>query len=349
MWFKHKLCLIRLLVLLHLNGASAQTQPVDTLCAGTREARYGVMGDPGSIYSWTTNGGEIISGNGTNGVTINWNNKPGMYRLNVVEKSVTGCFGNLIEKSVFLKGNSYEALYPPAACINDSVTLRVTAGSGWYSWSTGASDSFVRIRLIHDTVISVIVNDTSCGIRQDTLTLQVKAISKPKSGYYTSADEIFLNQRVEFRYTGNEKDNVFWSIQKSDVQNSNAHLVNTTFQDTGLASVRIISINPFGCADTFYRELEIRDEVLFIPNAFTPNNDGVNDVFKTHARNMREFKLVIVNRWGEKVFSSQLPEEGWDGIWNGIPAPEGTYTYLCEATGRSGRYWAESGNITLIR
>lgn len=345
---KHNTCLIILYVLGFTFSGFCQPGQVDTLCAGTAQVRYGVQENAGSRYSWSAGGGVVASGNGTASVTVNWGNIPGHYELNVVEQNASGCIGDLVKRMIYLKGDSFHTSYPKEACVNDSVTFKVN-GADWYSWSNGQTDSFIRIRLLHDTTISVIVRDTSCGNRVDTLNMWVKARERPKSGFNTSTEEIFLNQKVELRYSGNEKDNVFWEIQKADVRARNAHLVNTIFMDTGLAVIRIVSINPFGCLDTFYRELEIRDENLFIPNAFTPNGDGLNDLFKVFSRNMQSFRLVIVNRWGEIVFSNNDPEQGWDGTWKGAQAPEGVYTFQCEATGRSGRYHAEAGSITLLR
>lgn len=342
------MCLFILYALGFSFSGFCQPGQVDTFCAGTAHVRYGVQETAGSKYSWSAGGGVVASGNGTATVTVNWSNTPGHYELNVVELNASGCIGDLVKRMIYLKGDSFQTSYPKEACINDSVTLKVK-GADWYAWSNGQSDSFIRIRLLYDTTISVIVHDTSCGNRVDTISMMVKARERPKSGFNTSTEVIFLNQPVEFRYSGNEKDNVFWEIQKSTNPTTNAHLVHTIFMDTGIAMIRIVSINPFGCIDTFYREMEIRDENLFIPNAFTPNGDGLNDVFQANSHNMRNFRLIIVNRWGEIVFSGNQPEQGWDGKWKGEIAPEGIYTFQCEATGRSGKYYAEAGNLTLLR
>jgi gliding motility-associated-like protein len=67
---------------------------------------------------------------------------------------------------------------------------------------------------------------------------------------------------------------------------------------------------------------------FFIPSAFTPNNDGLNDFFKPSANAISDYKIKIFNRWGQLLFQTTNVLEGWDGKVNGIPQPIGTYTYF---------------------
>lgn len=66
---------------------------------------------------------------------------------------------------------------------------------------------------------------------------------------------------------------------------------------------------------------------LFIPNAFTPNNDGKNDVFRPVLFNVSNYELFIFNRWGDLIFQTTDPEEGWDGTFNGNIVQFDVYTY----------------------
>ena len=73
---------------------------------------------------------------------------------------------------------------------------------------------------------------------------------------------------------------------------------------------------------------EIRDECLFIPNAFTADGDGLNDTFKAVARcPILWYEMVIFSRWGEEIFETNDINEGWDGRKNGVMLPGDSYVY----------------------
>lgn len=88
---------------------------------------------------------------------------------------------------------------------------------------------------------------------------------------------------------------------------------------------------------------------LFFPNAFTPNDDGLNDSFFPKGLFIKSIKLVIYNREGHVFFSTNNIDEGWDGTHNGTPAPMDTYIYAVESEDFSGNSFARTGTFTLIR
>jgi len=89
---------------------------------------------------------------------------------------------------------------------------------------------------------------------------------------------------------------------------------------------------------------------LFIPSAFTPNDDGRNDVFLVKGSAVATFAMYIYDRWGNEIFSTFSLENGWDGKVNGKPAPTGVYVYTIIATGfDTNEVLNERGSITLIR
>ncbi|MEO5889155.1 MAG: gliding motility-associated C-terminal domain-containing protein [Ferruginibacter sp.] len=93
--------------------------------------------------------------------------------------------------------------------------------------------------------------------------------------------------------------------------------------------------------------------IIYIPTAFTPNNDSWNDQFRILGINNTAYKsyhLIIYNRWGELVFKSEKPAEGWDGTYKGKRAGVGNYVYLLRFTCSDGqRIFNRKGNIMLLR
>jgi len=127
-----------------------------------------------------------------------------------------------------------------------------------------------------------------------------------------------------------------------------------TFPDTGFYEVAQIVIHESGCPDTAFALIDISPEVtLHFPNAFSPNNDAKNDVFKGVGilAGLREYSLTVWNRWGEKIFDTEDPEEGWNGMINnsGTLSPNGVYVYYAKYEGPRGRKAEFNGHITLLR
>ncbi len=86
-----------------------------------------------------------------------------------------------------------------------------------------------------------------------------------------------------------------------------------------------------------------------MPNAFTPNGDGLNDIFHAEGLFIREFNLEIWNRNGEGVFATKSFRQGWDGKVNGQNAPVDTYMYKVQATDKQGNVYKRNGTLQLIK
>ena len=88
---------------------------------------------------------------------------------------------------------------------------------------------------------------------------------------------------------------------------------------------------------------------LYIPNAFSPNGDGVNDNFGISGSAIGEFTFQIFSRWGEIIFETNDPVSRWDGTYKGDDVPIGAYVYKVMAKGIEGGVATKSGSVTLIR
>ncbi len=88
-------------------------------------------------------------------------------------------------------------------------------------------------------------------------------------------------------------------------------------------------------------------ENLIIPNVFTPNGDGINDLFDVKSKGLTEYTINIVNRWGEIVFQSNDINQHWDGKHNGNLCQDGTYFYFIRAKSKS-KEFVEQGHLTLL-
>ncbi len=113
-----------------------------------------------------------------------------------------------------------------------------------------------------------------------------------------------------------------------------------------------VRAEPLGCANTESIVVH-RDCYTDIPNAFSPNGDGINDYFfpmQRLTKAVRQFRLQIRNRWGQNLFeTTDIAGRGWDGRYNGHMQPAGTYIYVIAVELANGRQEQYQGNVTLIR
>ena len=92
------------------------------------------------------------------------------------------------------------------------------------------------------------------------------------------------------------------------------------------------------------------EQKLYIPNAFSPNNDGLNDLFRpTFIGPAASYRFNIYNRWGQLVFSSRIPGVGWNGVFQSKQQPAGVYVYYITAEGGCNGKFEEKGTFILIR
>ncbi|MGZ3885559.1 MAG: T9SS type B sorting domain-containing protein, partial [Bacteroidia bacterium] len=90
---------------------------------------------------------------------------------------------------------------------------------------------------------------------------------------------------------------------------------------------------------------------IWVPNAFTPNGDGLNDIFYAKGYGITKFNMDIFDRWGEKVFSSSDLSDSWDGSRGASnkTIENGVYTWLIRVTNVAGKAKELSGHVTLIK
>ena len=112
----------------------------------------------------------------------------------------------------------------------------------------------------------------------------------------------------------------------------------------------VYGMSIYGCLDSAHITISLGNMTEFVPSAFTPNGDGLNDVFRiTNMSFQRLVDFRIFNRWGQQVFQTANREKGWDGTWNGVPQDMGVYTYHIVIGLVDGTTKSYQGTVTLIR
>lgn len=131
----------------------------------------------------------------------------------------------------------------------------------------------------------------------------------------------------------------------------NMYLDNQTDLSQGNYCYRVLAYENGGTGRaSISNEVCIRmDPLIHTPNAFTPNDDGINDFFQLKGIFLTGYYMAIYSRWGEQVFESRDPNEAWDGKFRGGEVPEGVYVFVALGLGFDGQRIKKTGTITLIR
>lgn len=116
----------------------------------------------------------------------------------------------------------------------------------------------------------------------------------------------------------------------------------------------VVVSDEFGCTRTdtvpvFVRDVICEEPYVFVPNAFSPNGDGRNDVLYVRGEVVLEVVFKVYDRWGEKVFETTDLSQGWDGTYRGKPCEPGVYDYHLQVTCLGMKRYFKKGNVTLLR
>ena len=126
--------------------------------------------------------------------------------------------------------------------------------------------------------------------------------------------------------------------------------VSHLYVTTGSFTVTLVAYNEFGCTDTALQTVQvIIVPSVDVPNAFTPNGDGVNDEVHVQGYGIAKMNWRIYNRWGSLVFEAGSPDMGWNGYYNGKLQPQEVYTYTLYVVFSDGTKYQKKGDITLLR
>ena len=96
-------------------------------------------------------------------------------------------------------------------------------------------------------------------------------------------------------------------------------------------------------------ELSCNDTFVFIPNSFSPNADGHNDILFVRSAILVDFYFAVYNHWGQKVFETSDLHAGWDGTFKGKECPNGVYDYYFKGTCLDAEVLEKKGNVMLVR
>lgn len=160
-----------------------------------------------------------------------------------------------------------------------------------------------------------------------------------------------VGEMINLIYTGSPVVTYNW-IDDKDVLFSN--LVNPVFtiQNQNFTSIYLYVQNQYGCIDSISKNIITSDKVnIWVPNSFTPNEDGMNDVFKLEtATDLDVFNFYIYNRWGQLIFESTNINYGWDGKYMNEYVKPDVYIWTLIYSGKNSKVsQRKEGTVNVIR
>lgn len=173
---------------------------------------------------------------------------------------------------------------------------------------------------------------------------------------YIIKDTVEVHEPAYFVSTSDNAKTYTWNFGSGWYANSavnGSEKPQFTYSKEGVFPVTLVIRNENGCVDSITKMVYVENiRELYVPTAFTPNNDGINEeVTFTSSRNLWNFSIKIFDRWGKEVYSSTNLSDTWDGTYGkyGDGAPEGVYTWMAEIEVADHTKRVRMGNITLIR
>ncbi len=242
-----------------------------------------------------------------------------------------------------------------------NMTTIPSGGISQWEWNFGNGDSSKLTDPLYcykDTgVYSVSLtatSDSGCSSTLKVLNL-ITVYPPPTANFTYSPNPInIMNPQVQFtdqstgKYTISEW---YWTFGQGD---SSSFLQNPehTYTDTGTFCAHLMVVDIHGCIDSVTNCLVVNPLFTFyIPDAFSPNGDGLNDVFMPKGTYIKTYEMYIYDRWGQKLFHTTNINVGWDGTVNGgnTISQEDTYVYLINITDSQDEQHSYTGKVTLIK
>ena len=191
----------------------------------------------------------------------------------------------------------------------------------------------------------IVISDFGC---LDSLSKMISIYNNPIASFeYNPFTASTLQPEINFMTTTSNFISVFWDFDDSTYSIFPNHL--HEFEDPGIYDVMLMVADSNQCIDSVMHRITMYyDFVLYMPNSFTPNDDGGNDNFGPKGIRMEKYEsyeFTVFNRWGAKVFTTDKVSEQWDGA-NGL---EGTYTWSIIIIDELGAVRKKIGEVMLIK
>ena len=329
-------------IVLSLGPVASITGPT-TLCA---DATGELVASGGVTYSWST---------GTEGALLSITG-PGTFSV-----TATNDCGTDVASFTVAPGARLEPTFTfsePTGCAPHCVDFSAAplqdANQRWTFGDGTTVEGLTAQHCFHagtyDATLSAVPSGYSSLCAVDTTLFGLVTVwPTPDAQYITDPMVTSMDAPdVLFTSTSTDADDVQWTLSTDPVVETDSVTFVHTFQAAGCYPLELTATNIHGCEDQFIDEYCVEEAfALWVPNAFTPNGDGINDVFAVVTSLTGTFKaeMQVFDRWGSVIFSTSDVVRGWDGS----NTMDGVYAWRIGAQDRQGKWRERVGHVVLIR
>lgn len=323
-------------------------------CADTTATLTANSSTTGATYSWAGPG--VVSGGTTTSPTVD---AGGTYTVTVTDPS-NGCSATATQ---LVNTNTT----PPTAqagsntvfpCNLTTMNLSGTgssSGAGFsYNWTTSnggissGSNTLTPSITQPGTYYITVTNSANGCVSTDSVVVTPDVLANASF----TATPTSGTPPLSVTFTNNSTGAVGYVWNLGDGTTSTLPDPANIYNNTGSYVVTLYASNANGCVDSVQMTIDVHgNSVLVVPNVFTPNGDGSNDIFQpVLAEWLKSFNAEVYDRWGLKMYDWSNENAGWNGqSKNGSPAPDGAYYYIISAQGDDGKDYKFTGYVQLIR
>jgi large repetitive protein len=297
------------------------------VCEGTTEI-YTVSNMPSAEYYWTVSGASITGGSGTNSVEVLFTNQGNIQiEITVVDQN-TGCSASHSISVTSLSAPEAYAGPDLSICEGDTIQLQAYGGTS-YTWipSVGLNNPDISDPLAFPVVTTQYIVEVANGSCTDRDTMLLTVYSLPVAD---AGPDAFIMQGDCVTLTGSGGTYYYWSPGTG--LNSQTSATPESCPEETVSYVLVVT-DGNGCSaedEVTVFVTQYSGDIVF-PNTISPNADGFNDTWIIDGLEAYpDHKLIIFNRWGNKVFDAQPYLNDWGGECIGKPLPDGTYYFVLD-------------------
>ena len=179
----------------------------------------------------------------------------------------------------------------------------------------------------------------------------VEVYPKPLADFHYGPGLPIENDQIDFNDASLGLQINSWSWYfAADAHSSTLQNPKYIFEVAGIYPVALVISNKWNCKDTIVKPIVIGEDFsIYVPNAFTPNGDGINDTFQPKGHGIVQYDLMVFDRWGEKLFHTTDFFKGWDGIFKGELSKDDTYVWQIVVKNTLGKSKSLKGIVTLVK
>ncbi len=331
---------------------------------------YGIVN-----FAWTYPGGSLSSVISdptiSDTIYVSWSSG-NSHPVTLITTNMWGCHSGIVTRIVNEppKFSPTDSVYA-ATCGDCNGMIRLFTSYNnqpnyfTFEWLDNGSPSLIRNNLCPNQLYYVKVKGQSLSpdASPGTICTDTLGIWLPDTGYvYVNFDTLSIEQMqaapyniylINYSINGRKYSWRIYDDKGNLVHTSTQTNLDYTFNDPGCYSILLIGTSKQGCRDTMEYSYVCVDAipVLEIANVFSPNGDGQNDEWLVHGKSIKEFKCVIYNRWGKKIYEWDDVTKGWNGKINGdgADASPGVYYYIITAKDKKDKEYEEKGYFYLLK